>query len=227
MVFPAAAALTPSSFPVASTKSRVCQLCSSFPINARKQHVSVTCSAKFPGMEHIHEPTKLIVFLNYTKDELWKVIPDSVKHFPWKKAESVALHELLVLGKETLKWSLLACFAFSCLSDIIYSISRNKELVIPLGLFVGSLMTKYFDEISQELMRDHKDGCIPWRVLGISCLFVLVKVVSTYFSGGNDFLLHAANGGLVQILWTWKKLPELDGEKSLWEDVSSPMNADN
>lgn len=141
---------------VASSKSRPRQLHNSFLINVRKQHVSVTCSAKFPRMDHFHEPTKLIVFLNNTKEKLWKLTPDSVKHFPWKKAESVALHELLVLAKETLKWSLLACFAFSCLSDILYSISRNKELVIPFGLFVGILITKFIDEISGELMRDHK-----------------------------------------------------------------------
>ncbi|KAL7085363.1 hypothetical protein ACP275_14G277800 [Erythranthe tilingii] len=217
MVVPAAYALSPSCFPVASSKSRVCQLHNSIPINNRKQHVSVRCSAKFPGMEHFHEPaTNLIVFLNYTKDKLWKLTPGSVKSFPWKKAESVALHELLILGKETLKWSFLAWFAFSWLSDILYSLSRNKELMIPFGLFVGIIITKYIDQICQEfVLDDHKDGSISWRILGISCFLVLVKVMSMFFSGGNDFLLHCANGGLMQLLWNWRNLPKLDGEKSV------------
>ncbi|GFP87592.1 hypothetical protein PHJA_000902900 [Phtheirospermum japonicum] len=165
-------------------------------------------------MEHFHDPAKRIAFLNYTKDTLWKLIPDSVKDFPWKKAESVALHRFLILGKETLKWSLLACFT-------------NKELVIPFGLFVGSLMTKYFDEISQDLMHEHKYGHVTWRLLAVSCFYVLVKLMSTCFRGGSDFLLHAANGGLMQAAWNWKDLPEQDGEKCLSEDVSSiPMNAE-
>ncbi|XP_011074578.1 uncharacterized protein LOC105159266 [Sesamum indicum] len=222
MVFPAASALTHSTFIVASSKYQVRQLHSSFLINVRKQHVPVMCSAKVPWMEHFHKSTELIVFLNYTKDKLWEFIPGSVKQFPWKKAESIALHELVILGKETLKWCLLAFLAFSCLSDFFYSISRNKELLIPFGLFVGCLTTNYLDKISQEFLRDHKDGNTTWILVGISCFFVLVKVIS----GGNDFLLHAANGGLMQVLWNWKNLPKLDGEKSLLEDASTMSNAD-
>lgn len=37
-------------------------------------------------------------------------------------------------------------------------------------------------------------------LLGISCCFILVKVMSTYFT---PFLLHVANGGLMQVLWLW------------------------
>lgn len=140
----------------ALTKTRVYRLNSSFRVKNHKQHVTVMCSAKFPGMEHFNQPTKLIALLNYTKEKLWKSVPGSVKSFPWKKAESVALHELLILGNETLKWSLLVCFAFSWLSDILYSISRNKELVIPFGLFVGTIMAKYIDEITQEFRPDQK-----------------------------------------------------------------------
>ncbi|KAL0432614.1 UNVERIFIED_CONTAM: hypothetical protein Slati_2595700 [Sesamum latifolium] len=188
---------------VALSKGQVRRLHSSFLINVRKQHVPVMCSAKVPWMEHFHKPTKLIVFLNYTKDKLWEFVPGSVKQFPWKKAESIALHELLIVGKEALKWCLLAFLAFSCLSDFFYSISRNKELLIPFGLFVGCLITNYFDKISQEFLHDHK-----------------------VISGGNDFLLHVANGGLMQVLWNWKNLPKLDGEKSLVEDASTVPNAD-
>lgn len=107
-------------------------------------------------MEYFNDPTNLIALFNKTKGKLRTLIPGSVKQFPWKKAESVAQRELLVLGKETLKWSLLGCFAFNCLSDIVYSISRNRELVIPLGLFVGIVMTKFLDEISQEFFSNHE-----------------------------------------------------------------------
>lgn len=141
---------------VSSSKSQLHQLRNSFLINVPKKHISVSCFAKSPGMEHFNGPTKLVVLLSNTQKKLWNLMPDSVKSFPWKKAETVALEEFLVLGKETLKWCLLACFALSCLSDILYSISRNKELVIPLGLFVGIMTSKFFDEISRDLMPEHQ-----------------------------------------------------------------------
>lgn len=141
---------------VAPPKSRTHQLRSSYLINFHRKRVSVTCSVKFPGMEYFDEPNNLVSVLNYSREKLQTFIPGSVKQFPWKKAKSLAQNGLLVLGKETLKWSLLGYFAFNCLSDIIYSISRNRELVIPLGLFVGVLMTKFLDEISRELLSDDK-----------------------------------------------------------------------
>ncbi|CAA0809083.1 Unknown protein [Striga hermonthica] len=172
------------------------------------------------GLEGFNDPGKRLAFLNYTKDKLWAAIPGSVKQFPWEKAESVALRKLLVIGKETLKWSLFAFFGFSCVFDIPYSISRNKELVIPFGLFVGTLLAKYLDQISQELLHDHKDEHVTRRFLGISVFFVIVKFVSTFFPGGNsDFLLHVGNGGLMQVVWNWKNLPEQDGESSTSEDI--------
>ncbi|KAL8487741.1 hypothetical protein ACS0TY_023717 [Phlomoides rotata] len=214
MVFSAASALDPPTLTVASSKSRTHHL-----INFHRKHVSVTCSVKYPGMEYFNEQTNLMSLLNHTKVKLWTFVPGSVKQFPWKKAESVAQHKLLVLGKETLKWSLLGCFAFNCLSDIVYSISRNRELLIPLGLFVGILMTKFMDEISQELLSDHKGGCIK-GLLGMSVFFVLLKVISAFFFGVNDFLFHVANGGLIQALWNWKEFMKSDAEKSSWDDVS-------
>lgn len=225
MVSAAASSLIPLNLAVISSKSRLHQLNNSFLINVPKKHGSVLCSAKVPGTEHFHEPTKLIVLLNKTKEKLWKFMPDLVKSFPWKKAEVVALEEFLVLGKETLKWSLLAFFAFSCLSDILYSISINKELAIPLGLFVGIMTTKFLDEICQELMPDHQDKPVTWRLLGIASFFVLVKVTSSYFSGANSLLLHAANGGLMQVLWNWKEIQKLDGAKSSSDGTSNPVHA--
>lgn len=155
---------------IPSTNGQVRHLRYSFPM--RKQHVSVARSAKFLMMENFYHPTKHMALLNYTKDKLWKFIPGSVKDFPWNKASSVALHEFLVLGKKPLKWSLLACFTFSCLSDIAYSISRNKELVFPFGLFVGSLLTKYVDEIARELLHERKVKLFGFFYF-FKCQFVL------------------------------------------------------
>jgi len=64
------------------------------------------------------------------------------------------MERLLFLGQKALKWTLIILFVFSSLSDVIFSISRNQELMIPLGLFVGCLMTDFLKEISRELFRN-------------------------------------------------------------------------
>lgn len=140
----------------AASRERFCQLGSSFIFKVHKQNVTLRCSSKFPRMQQFSDPTKLVVFLKDTKEKLWELMPDSVKQFPWRKAERTALQEFQDLAKETLKWSVLAYFALSFPSDILYSISRNKELMVPLGLFVGITIAKYLDEISQELSFNQK-----------------------------------------------------------------------
>lgn len=165
-------------------------------------------------MKQFHVPPKYKMYFTYTKDKLLGFIPDSVKQFPWKEAKGVTQQELLVLGKEALKWSLTAILIFSFASDIIYSISRNKELLIPFGLFVGCLMTNYLNEVFQELSHHDKETGMTWQLLGIYCFFIFVNVISVYFPvGGKVFLLHVANGGLMQVLWLWKSLWELDKDE--------------
>ena len=102
------------------------------------------------------EPNKIKEQLNIVKERLRENTPDSVKDFPWKKAENLLLQSLLFAGKKALKLSLVAFFVLSCLSDFIYSISRNQELMIPFGLIVGCLMTDFLKETSQEAFRSSK-----------------------------------------------------------------------
>lgn len=69
-----------------------------------------------------------------------------------------------------------------------------------------------------------QDKPVTWRLLGIASFFVLVKVTSSYFSGANSLLLHAANGGLMQVLWNWKEIQKLDGAKSSSDGTSNPVH---
>lgn len=89
------------------------------------------------------EPHKIKLHLNYVREKVWDVMPDQVKEFPWKNAEAIALSHLMVTGQEALKWSLPTLFVLSFVSDVLYSISQNKELVFPFGLFVGCMITNF------------------------------------------------------------------------------------
>lgn len=161
--------------------------------------ISPTCSMKVTKA-HFGEPSKVKLQLNIVKERLWHAIPDSAKEFPWRKAEDLLLKRLLLVGQKAFKWSLVILFLLSFLADVMYSISRNRELMIPFGLLAGCLMMDFLKEISMEVFQAPEKRGLNLPLLGISCCFILVKVMSTYFT---PFLLHVANGGLMQVLWLW------------------------
>lgn len=107
-----------------------------------------------------NDPSKLKMRLGYAVKKLNEFIPDSIHNFPWKRAESTAMQQLLLLGQKTLKWSLIALLIFSCSCDILSSISRNKELLIPFGLYFGCLTADILKETSQEILQS-KVYCMP------------------------------------------------------------------
>ncbi|XVF39745.1 hypothetical protein PTKIN_Ptkin01aG0057500 [Pterospermum kingtungense] len=165
-------------------------------------------------MGQFDEPNKIKQQLYIIKEKLWERTPDSVKDFPWKKAENLLLQRLVSVGYKALKLCLVTFFVFCLLSDFIYSVSRNQELMIPFGLFVGCLMSDFLKETSQEAFRSSQGGGlnVKWQLLAIGGLFVVVKFVSTYFAMQKRvFLLHIGNGGLMQVLWLWRGLLEENG----------------
>uniref|UniRef100_A0A2N9F235 Uncharacterized protein n=1 Tax=Fagus sylvatica TaxID=28930 RepID=A0A2N9F235_FAGSY len=166
---------------------------------------SPKCSMKV-SMEEFSDPDKAKTQINIVRKKLWEVIPDTVKELPWKKAENILLERLIFLGQNALKWTLITFFISSALSDVIISISRNQELMIPFGLFVGYLTADFIKDISKELFRCSEDKGLKWHLMGIACFFVLIKFLSTNFAiQPRIFLLHLANGGLMQLLWLWRE----------------------
>lgn len=129
-----------------------CQLQSCFRSFVRHQPATA-CSMK-ASMAEFGEPNKIKMQISTVKEKLWEAIPDAVKEVPWKKAEKLLVERLLFLGQKALKWTLIILFIFSFFSNIIFSISRNQELIIPFGLFVGCLMTDFLKEISDELFQN-------------------------------------------------------------------------
>lgn len=96
-------------------------------------------------------PNEVKMQFRITTEKLKDVLPAAVQEFPWSKAEHKLVDRLISLAKEALKWSLVLFFVFSSVSDIVYTISVNRELIIPIGLFAGCLMADFLKETSQEL----------------------------------------------------------------------------
>ncbi|KAL6012854.1 hypothetical protein ACLOJK_003343 [Asimina triloba] len=143
------------------------------------------------------------------KKALWQTFPEPVKEFPWKKAEGVLLQQLFFLGQRALGWVLIILFVASSLSDVIFAISRNRELLIPVGLFLGCLMADFLKETSQELFPTTQEEVLSRHFIGIGLSFVFIKFVSLYLGiQGRAFLSHLGTGGLMQVWWLRKKLAE-------------------
>ncbi|KAM7266337.1 hypothetical protein ACFE04_004234 [Oxalis oulophora] len=148
------------------------------------------------------EPSNAKENLNVIKERLWEVVPDSIKSSDWKSAESVLLARLIFLGKELFKWSLVLYFVYSLVGDGIFAVSKNHELMIPFGLLVGCGMTELFKDVSEQVLPTTEGESLNWRLFGISCFCILLKVVSAYFAlPWKIFILHVANGGLMHVIW--------------------------
>ncbi|XP_030528508.1 uncharacterized protein LOC115739520 [Rhodamnia argentea] len=207
MASPAFVALPSTSpFRIKLLNGRRCQ-----PGNGITLH---SCQRTFPKlsmqvmMAQFGESERLNVQLDAVTERLQEVIPDSVKHFPWKKAETVLLNRVALLGRKALKWSLITLFVASSLSDVLFAISRNRELTIPIGLFVGCLLTDFLKEVMTEFSGDSQlDKGFVQCLTAISCVFVLLKFASAFCGlGVRVFLSHVANGGVMQTLWLWRNL---------------------
>ncbi|XP_065880966.1 uncharacterized protein [Euphorbia lathyris] len=156
---------------------------------------------------HFGNRSKIKMQLSMGGERLWEAAPKPVKEFPWGKTGAVLLKRSLIIGQTTLKWSLITLFICSSLSDVIFSISRNLELLIPIGLLIGCLMTDFLKETLQEIFSNSEHKGLNMPLVVISCLFVIIKAASTVFAARTQvLLLHIANGGLMQVLWIWRNL---------------------
>lgn len=69
---------------------------------------------------------------------------------------------------------------------------------------------------------------MTWHFFGASFFFILVKIIAIYFSDLNSFLLHMANGGLMQVLWLWVSLSQPSGDQDrnvIMDDASATSSA--
>ena len=81
-------------------------------------------------------------------------------------------------------------------------------------------MADFLKEISQEVFHNSEGEGLNRCHLGMYCFFVFVKFISMYFTiQARVFLLHAANGGLMQVLWFWRSVVN-DTDKGISGSIS-------
>ncbi|CAN6482173.1 unnamed protein product [Victoria cruziana] len=146
--------------------------------------------------------------------KLMEFLLEPVKGFPWKKAGTALQQSASSFGLKTLKWSMVIFFVISSISDISVSLLSNRELIIPVGLFLGCMLAEFLKEVSNELVKDKQvaqEGDNPWRLAFLAGVCLTVRLCFQ----GNLFVSHICNGALMQILWWGKKLQEGNAEESM------------
>lgn len=131
-----------------------------------------THSIKVSMADH-NEPDEVKMQIGIMREKLREAIPISVQEFPWSKAQHILLERLLFLAQDAVKWSLILFFIISSLSDIVYTFSINRELLIPVGLFVGCHMADFLKEISQELFHRSKVYFELYLFFAVACSVAL------------------------------------------------------
>lgn len=134
-----------------------------FQTSQSRQVVSVQARGRRPAVTvlgltvaQLNEPNIPKIQLNEVKKRLLDVIPEPVKQVPWKNAEKVFINNLLEASVKALKFIFIPLFILSFLFDFIFSIMKNKELLIPVGLFVGCTLSDLLNEALQDLFRESK-----------------------------------------------------------------------
>lgn len=203
----------------------------------------------------LNEPNIPKIELNVVKKRLFEAIPEEVKQVPWKKAEKVFLNNLLGASVKALKFVFIPLFFLSFLCDVIFSILKNKELLIPIGLFIGCALSDFLNETFQDFFRESKvlpklslasevqrtsfvkntdnilnnfqqDSGSSLQLLYISGLFVVTRIVCSSLSlTSSVFLMHIANGGLMQAVWLWRNSQETSRNMNFEEDLVASQNA--
>ncbi|XP_072989412.1 uncharacterized protein [Typha latifolia] len=181
----------------------------------KRQHFR-TSAIKIQDAGHFGEPKNLTSYVGELAEKLCEPLLKPLKGFPWEDAKDRVLERLLTLGKNALKWSFLLILVVSSPSDLILAISRNRELLIPVGLIIGVALADFLKESLQVyFQRSVQDINFATLLLGIGSFFVLLKFISLSFKlQGRVLLSHVGNGGLMQVLWLVKKLEENNKRKS-------------
>lgn len=143
-----------------------------------------TCCMKVSRSQFGGETNKAKVKISVLKEKLWETIPTSVKDLEWKKAVDILLHRLIFLAQKTLKWSIVIYFIFSSLSDFLFSVSRNQELMTPFGLLAGCLISNVLNETSQQVFSRSEEVCFILKIFSTSmnlCMFGFLTYETLFY----------------------------------------------
>lgn len=234
------ALITPSSSPISFCSKVVLIPCTrqlvhhngSLLLETRRRQCTIRCSIKTWAAECFGESKRFGNYLKDLADHLWESSPAPVKEFPWKKAESVAIEQLLDLGHKAFRFAIIALLAISFASDVTMAVLRNRELLIPPGLFIGVALADFLKEFSQSLVQSTiKDENKVIQLWGIGMFFVLIKFIPLCINVQGMLLLpHIGNGGLMQILWLAKEQHQtraVEDQESSVANISIPSYSED
>ncbi|KAG0494753.1 hypothetical protein HPP92_005747 [Vanilla planifolia] len=181
----------------------ICQIFSAMPSSLHgKNSNSILCSLKASAGAFFADQTKFSEnFHNITRQFL-EMSPDSLKDISWKKAKMTVKESLISLGYDVVKWFLVTVLVVSFISDVFLAVSANREMLVPLGLFIGVMMADFLKESSHQFFENTEQRGNDIQKWGLGLLFVSIRFVFISFRiRGWMLLSHISNGALMQIIW--------------------------
>ncbi|KAL9272785.1 hypothetical protein AKJ16_DCAP19262 [Drosera capensis] len=180
-------------------------------LNPRRSHLSsrISCSPSNmkPVTAQFKIPDEAKVLLATAKDKVWQYVPRPVKDLQWKRVGDVFLEQLVSFAQDVLKWSFVAWFCSSFVLDIIFTVSRNQELIMCLALFLGCSLAEFRMELYKDLFPNSEVKDMRRDLVVVGCFCIAFKLIALAVAvRGQVFLLHVANGGLMQLVWVWRRL---------------------
>ncbi|KAJ8494143.1 hypothetical protein OPV22_015864 [Ensete ventricosum] len=196
-----ASVLTASSGSMYLVRSKIITHCSCRTFDHHGLYPSSKCQLRRQPIRHstmklqaagnFAQPNNATSYFKDLANKIWEASPKSLKEFPWEEAKDMVLRQLFFLVKRALMWSFIGLYAISFISDISLAISRDRELLGPVGLFVGVALADYIKESLQEFLKSSiEDGDPNTYLLGIGSFFVFVKFVSLCFKVQGCYLQH-------------------------------------
>lgn len=131
----------------------------------------------------------------------------AVQSFPWNKLTSKLMLHFAEAVWFVGRWLAVPALILLALRDVYVTIRMGQELLVPLGLLMGTVLTGIVKETFSSAGMDFQDTALPWHLVVLGLFSVLLRV-----NAAVSFQAFIALGGLWQTMRyavDWKARKEL------------------
>lgn len=122
-----------------------------------------------------------------------------VESYPWDKLTTKLMLHFADAVWFVGKWLAVPALILVVLRDVFFTVRVGKELSIPFGLLVGTVLTGIVKETLSCVGIDFQHSVLPWHLVELGLLFVLLRVQAAVMEE-HSFQAFFAIGGLWQTI---------------------------
>ncbi|KAG0492635.1 hypothetical protein HPP92_006033 [Vanilla planifolia] len=181
----------------------ICQIFSAMPSSLHgKNSNSILCSLKASAGAFFCGSDQVFRELPQYNPPVSGDVSGLFKRHLMEESKNDGKESLISLGYDVVKWFLVTVLVVSFISDVFLAVSANREMLVPLGLFIGVMMADFLKESSHQFFENTEQRGNDIQKWGLGLLFVSIRFVFMSFRiRGWMLLSHISNGALMQIIW--------------------------